>query len=78
MTEAAGLGPCGHPSIWRPRSLVFFFSLFPVGEGLRWPLPFLFSLAPWTGETGARPHLSDAWGVRGEESWHCSHKTNVM
>ena len=76
MTEVAGLGPSGHPSVWRPRSLAFFFS--PRGRGYVGPsLPF-FSLAPWTGEAGARPHLSDAWGARGEESWHSSHKTNIM
>lgn len=41
MTEAAGLGPSGHPSVWRPRSLA---SPPPLsrGEGLRWPLPSLF------------------------------------
>ena len=55
---------------------IFFFST--RGRGYVGPsLPF-FSLAPWTGEAGARPHLSDAWGARGEESWHCSHKTNIM
>lgn len=43
MTEAAGLGPCGHPSIWRPRSLVFFFFPLPRGGGttLAPPFPFL-------------------------------------
>jgi hypothetical protein len=34
VTEAAGLGPSGHPSIWRPRSLaLFFFFFFAGGRG---------------------------------------------
>ena len=51
---------------------------FPGGRGQVGHLPILFSLAPWTGEVGARPHLLAAWGAGGEESWHCSHKTSVM
>lgn len=74
MTEAAGLGPLW--SSFSPEAQVPRF--FPRKEGLGWRLPLLFSPAPWTGEAAAGPHLSDAWGARGEESWHCSHKTGVM
>lgn len=38
MTEAAGLGPFGHASIWRPR----FLALFPRREGLGWAPPYSF------------------------------------
>lgn len=73
VTEAAGLGPpvillSGGPGP----------GCFPRKEGLGRPPRIPFPLAPGTGETGARPHLSAAWGARGEESWHCSHKTDVM
>ena len=77
MTEAAGLGPSGHPSVWRPRSLAFPPSPLPGGGATLAP-PFPFS--PWhlgQGRLGLG-HLSDAWGARGEESWHCSHKTYIM
>lgn len=64
-------GPPGYPSVWSPRAWLFP----PRKEGLGRPLRIPFPLAP---RTGARPHLSAAWGARGEESWHCSHKTDVM
>ena len=43
VTEAAGLGPSGHPAVWRPRSLAFFFST--RGRGYVGPSLPLFSLA---------------------------------
>lgn len=43
VTEAAGLGPFGHPSVWRPRSLtLFFFSSLPRREGLGLAPPYSF------------------------------------
>lgn len=44
MTEAAGLGPFGHPSVWRPRSLAppLFFFFLPRREGLGRAPPYSF------------------------------------
>lgn len=70
VTAAAGRGPrvillSGGPGLCS----------LPREGGARLASPCPLSLAPGTGEIGARPHLS---GAKGEESWHCSHKTNVM
>lgn len=56
VTQEAGLGPFGHPFIWRPSSAPS--PHLPRKGSLGVWLPSLFSLVPWIGVARAGPHLS--------------------